>query len=85
MGGVEKALEVVEVTVGLTDVVVVADVVAIVAQGAGVEGQRPDGRYAKLFEVVEFLFQSGKVTDTVTVGVEEAFDVEFVDDGILIP
>src|SRR6185437_577832 len=40
---------------------------------------------AKTLDVVELLHQPGKVTDTVTVRIEKRFDVELVDDRVLVP
>ena len=53
VGGVEELLEVVDGAVGRVDVDVVGDVVAVVAQGRGKEGQEPEAGDAEVLEVVE--------------------------------
>ena len=65
--------------------VVVGDVVAVVAQRRGVEGQQPDRVDAERLHVVELLGQAAEVADAVAVGVGEGLDVQLVDDGVLVP
>ena len=60
VGGVEELLEVVEGSVGGVDVDVVGDVVAVVAQGRGEEGQEPEAGDAEVLEVVEADMSPGK-------------------------
>src|SRR5207248_9529489 len=64
---------------------VVGDVVAVVAEGGGIEGQDPDGGDAKVGDVVEFLGEADEIADAVAVAVREGADVNFVEDGVLIP
>jgi hypothetical protein len=85
VGGVEKLLEVGEGAVGRVDVSVVGDVVAVVAQGRGHEGQDPEAGDAEVLEVVEAGDESLEVADAVVVGVGEGADVEFIDDGVFVP
>ena len=51
---------------------VVGDVVAVVAQGRGEEGQEPEAGDAEVLEVVEARDQAGEVADAVVVGVRKA-------------
>ena len=67
------------------DALVVGDVVAVVAQRRGVEGQEPERVDAEPLQVVELLGQAGKVADAVVVAVEEGADVHLVDDRVLVP
>ena len=85
MGGVEDLLEVVEGAVAGIDVDVVGDVVAVVAQGRGEEGEYPEAGDAEVLEVVEFGEQAGEVADAVGIGVHERTDVELVNDRVLVP
>src|SRR5258708_31762022 len=64
---------------------VLGDVVAIVAARRGIERQQPDRVDAELSDVVELLDQAGEIADAVVVAVEERFDVELVDDRVLVP
>ncbi len=85
VGGVEELLEVVERAVGGVDVDVVGDVVAVVAQGRGEEGQEPEAGDAEVLEVVEAGDQAGEVADAVAVGVLEGADVQLIDDRVFVP
>ena len=66
-------------------VAVVGDVVAVVAEGRRVEGQQPEGVDAQVLQVVEFLREALEIADAVVAAVEEGLDVQFVDDGVLVP
>ena len=67
------------------DAVVVGDVVAVVAQGRGVERQEPEAGDPQVLEIVELPDQAGEVADAVVVAVGERLDVELVDDGVFVP
>ena len=60
-----------------------ADVVAAVAQRRRVHRQQPDAVDAEPLEVVELLDQPAEVARAVVVAVEEAADVDLVEDGRL--
>ena len=67
------------------DVDVVGDVVAVVAQGRGKEGEEPEAGDAEVLEVVEFGEEAGEVADAVGVRVHEGADVDLVDDRVFVP
>ena len=67
------------------DAAVVGDVVAVVTAGARIERQQPQCRHAELVQVIEPLGQAGKVADAVAVAVGEGFDVQLIDDCVLVP
>ena len=81
----QKALEILQRAVRGMNVGVVGDVVAVVAQRRGTEGQKPDGGYAQVFQVIELLRQAAEVADAVGNAVEEGAHVHFVDDGVFVP
>ena len=83
--GLDEGLEVPGHAVGRIDAAVVGDVVAVVAQRRGIERHHPDRRGAEVLDVVELLRDAGEVADAVVVGVEEALDVQLVDDGVTVP
>ncbi len=83
--GLDEAPEIPQRAEGWIDVAVLGDVVAVVAQRRGVERQDPDRIDAELLNVVELLHQAREVADAVVVGIEEGFDVQLVDDRILVP
>ena len=67
------------------DRVEVGDVVAAVAQRRGVERQQPDAVDPEPLQVVELLGQPAEVARAVAVAVEEAADVDLVEDRALEP
>src|SRR3954447_3877859 len=67
------------------DVVVVADVVAVVAQRAGLERRQPERIDAEALEVVEPAGEPLEVATAVAVAVHERLDRQAVDDGVLVP
>ena len=85
VGGAQERAEVAHRAVVRVHVAVGGDVVAVVAQGRGVERQQPDRRHAQVLEVVEPLRQPAEVADAVAVGVGEGAHVHLVDDRVLVP
>ena len=85
VGGVDEGPDVVDRAVVGVDLVVVGDVVAAVAQRAGVHRQQPDEVDAQPLQVVELLGQPAEVARAVGVAVEEAAQVDLVEDGLLEP
>ena len=53
VGGREEELEVFDGAVARVDGGVVGDVVAVVAEGRGIEGEKPEAGDAEILEVVE--------------------------------
>ena len=64
---------------------VVGDVVAVVAQRRGAEGQKPDRRDAQIFQVIELLRQAAEIADAVGDAVEKGAHVNFIDDRVFVP
>src|SRR4029077_8970922 len=67
------------------DVRVVRDVIAVVAQRRGIEGQEPDGVDSQVLQVRQLFDQAAEIASAVGVAVEERPDVELVDDRVLVP
>ena len=67
------------------DAVVVADVVAAVAPGTGMDRIQPQARDAQSGQVIEAADQPSQIAAAVTVRVLERRHVEAVDDGLLVP
>ena len=63
----DEGLEVVQRAVAAVHVHVVGDVVAVVSERRGVEGQQPEAGDAEPLEVVELLCQAPEVADAVVV------------------
>ncbi len=85
MGLVQQSLEIVDGAVNGIDAGVVGDVVAVVAQRRGIKGQQPNGRDAEVLQVIELLDDAEEIADAVAVAVAKGADVQFVDDGVLVP
>jgi hypothetical protein len=85
MGLADEAAHVAQRPVGGVHAVVVGDVVAVVAQRRGEEGQHPDGRHAQILNVIEALGQAPEVPDAVGVAVHKRADMHLIDDGVLVP
>src|SRR6266508_455620 len=85
MGLIDEALEIVHEPVVGMDREEVGDVVAPVAQWRLVHRQEPDAVDAEPLQVVELLDQAAEVAGAVVVAVEEAADVDLVEDRGLEP
>src|SRR6185437_857393 len=67
------------------DVAIVRDIVSIVAQRRGIERQQPDRGDAELLNVVELRDKARDIADPVIIGVVKRFQMQLVDDGVLVP
>jgi hypothetical protein len=67
------------------DAAVVGDVVPVVLQRRRVERQQPDRRHSEVGDVVELLEQSTEVAVAIAVRITKGFDVELIDDGVVVP
>jgi hypothetical protein len=85
MGLVHQLAEVRHGAEGRMDGLIVGDVVAIVAHGRWIERQKPQGVHAKFLQVAQLGDQPGEIAYTVAVAVKESLDMQFVDDGVLVP
>ncbi len=81
----DEPIEVLQGPVVGMDVLVIRDVVPIVAERRGVEGEQPQRIDAEPMQVVELLGEAGEVPDAVVVAVEEGAHVRLIDDGVLVP
>jgi hypothetical protein len=85
MRGADEMAEVGERAVVGMHVAIGADVVAVVEARRRVERQQPYRVDAQIGDVVEPGDEAGKISDTVVIAVEERFDVQLVNDRILVP
>ena len=85
VGRLDEVAHVVDDAVVGVDREEVRDVVAAVAQRGAEVGQQPDAVDAQPLQVVELLGQAAEVARAVAVGVEEAADVDLVEDRGLEP
>ena len=85
VSGVDQLLDIVDGAVVGVDAGEVGDVVAPVAQRRLVEREQPDAVDPEPLEVVELLGDAAHVSRAVSVGIEEAPDVDLVEHGTLEP
>src|SRR5580658_9991802 len=64
---------------------IVGDVIAVVLQWRWEEGQHPQARNAQPLQIIHFLNQPRKITDSVAVTVFESADVQLIDDCVFEP
>ena len=81
----DQPLDILQIAIGRIDRPIVGDVVAIVAQRRGIEGQKPDRRDAQLLDIVETRKKACEIADPVAIGVDEGLDMQLVDDRVLVP
>ncbi len=81
----DEGVEVGEGAEERVDVLVVADVVAVVVHRRAVDGREPQHVDAELGEVVEPRRDAGQVADAVSVAVGERARIDLVDDGAAPP
>src|SRR3954454_4311562 len=77
--------EVAQRTEARIDAVVIRHVVAVIAPRRAVEGVEPDASHAQASEVGQAMGESLEVADAIAVAVLKRFDVQRVDDGVLVP
>ena len=65
--------------------VISGDVVAVVLSGRRIEGEKPDSIHPEAVDIIELGVKAGEIADAVVVGVEKRFDVQLIDDRILVP
>jgi hypothetical protein len=75
LGLVQKLGEVAEGADARVHAVVVADVIAVVPVGGGVDRFQPQARHAQPVEIVEPGYEPGEIPDAVAVCVLERLDV----------
>lgn len=85
LGLAQETLEVVEGPVIGVDVEIVGNVVAVVPQRGGIEGEKPQRGDSEILKIIELLGQPREVALPVGIPVEERPDVQLVDDGVLVP
>ena len=85
VGRHDQVVKVLQAAIGRLDAHVVGDVVAVVALRAGVGRQEPQYADAQLLDVVELFDQTPEVADPIVVAVKERFDVELVQNRVLVP
>src|SRR5262249_37322232 len=85
MRGVQKRSEILERAENRIDVEVIGNVVAVVSQWGWIERQQPDRGDAEFLQIIQLFHETAKVAHAVAIAVAKGFDVQLVDDGVLVP
>src|SRR5438034_1486938 len=80
-----EVLEIRHPSIGRIDVLVIGDVIAVVAQRRGIEGQQPQRGNTEILQIIELSAQSLEIAAPIVIGVEERLDVKLIDDRVLVP
>jgi hypothetical protein len=67
------------------DGIEVGHVIAVVTVRRRVEGQEPNAGCAERFDMIEPVGEPAEITDSVTVRIHEGFDIDAIDDSVLVP
>ena len=85
LGRVGELDEIAERAVGGVDAVVIADVIAVVLAGRGLERHQPNGGDAEPVQVIQAAYQPLEVADPVPIGIHVGADRQAVNHRILVP
>ena len=85
MRRIEKCSEIVKRPKVWINVEIIGDVVSVIPQRRRIEGQEPNGGNAELLEIIQLFHQAAEVAHPVAVAVAKCFDVQLVDDRVLVP
>jgi len=67
------------------DVIVIGYIITIILEGRRIKGQKPESVDTQVLQVIQFLSQTDEVTYAVCIAVFKRADMQFIDNGILIP
>src|SRR5437870_12364793 len=85
MGRIKKGAKIIKGAEVRIDVEIIGDVVAVITQRRRIKRKKPDGRDAKLLEIIQFLDQATEIAHSIAVTVAKRLDVQLVDDRVLVP
>jgi hypothetical protein len=85
VGGGQEEFEVFDGSIAGVNGGVVRDVVAVVTERRGKEGEKPETGDAEILQVVKAGDKAGEVADAIRVGVLKGADVKLVDDCVFVP
>src|SRR3954451_7258476 len=85
MRRIQKRLEVLDCPVARIHRCVVGDVVPVVTQRRGIKRQQPQGVYAQLLQIIQFVGKSAKIAATVPVAIAERADMKLINNRVFVP
>ena len=81
----QETFEITQAAIGWIDSAIIGNVVAVIAQGRGIEGHDPDRGCAEILDVIKLLGEAREIADAVVVGVEKGFHMQLIDNRVAIP
>ena len=85
MSFIHQVFEIIQRAIGGVDAVIIGDIVAVILQRGGVDGQQPDAVHPQVLEVIQLLGQAGQVAVPIAVAVAKGAHVDFVKNRVFIP
>ena len=85
MGRVGKGDEITKSAQSGIDRIEICDVIAVVAVWRRVERQQPDAGCSQSLDMIESIRETSEIADAVSIRVHEGFDIDAVNDGVLVP
>src|SRR3712207_6251726 len=85
MGRMGESDEIAERTQPWIDGIEIRDVIAVVTVRRGIERKQPDAGRPERLDMIEPVSEAGKIADSVSVRIHEGFDIDAIDDGVLVP
>src|SRR5260370_10710218 len=82
---IEERTEIVQCAKVWINIEVMGDVVAVITKWRRIKRKKPNGRDAKLLEIIQLPDQTPEIAHSVAVAVTKGFDVQLVDDCVLVP
>ena len=85
VSGLKKCPKIVDRAIHRVNVQVIGYVIAVILERRGEKRQQPQASDAQILQIIQFLQQSRKIADSIRIAVLERADMQFIDDGILVP
>src|SRR5260370_733874 len=82
---IEEQTKIVQCAKVRINIEVIGDVVAVITKWRRIKRKKPNGRDAELLEIIQFFNQTTEIPHSVAVAVTKGFDVQLVDDCVLVP
>src|SRR5260370_12029955 len=82
---IEERTEIVQCAKVWINIEVVGDVVAVITKRRRIKRKKPNGGDTELLEIIQLLDQTTEIPHSVAIAVTKSFDVQLVDDCVLVP
>src|SRR4029077_2679150 len=82
---VQKLFKILQRAVRRINRIVIRNIISIIPQRRRIKGQKPDRRYAQIFQVVQLTEKPLKIANTIMVRVTERLDMKLIDNCLFEP